>query len=167
MQLRMGSPLFSSLSLDRSAAFDTIDHTILFNRLTSSFSITGSSLNWLKSYLFNGPFSVTSGSSSSCPLFPPHRWSSILVIFTIHLYTSSRHLRSASLNPLSQLRIKITLASRGFRHSGLSLWNSLPHHLRSIDSYTVFKSNLKTRLFSGAANLALTISTRFWFDIII
>jgi len=32
-----------------------------------------------------------------------------------------------------------------------SLWNSIPHHLRSTDSYTVFKSNLKTHLFSGAS----------------
>jgi len=37
MQLTMGSPLF--FSLDLCAAFDTIDDTILLNRLTSSFSI--------------------------------------------------------------------------------------------------------------------------------
>jgi len=47
------------------AAFDSIDHTILLNRLTSSFSIMGSSHNWLKSYFSNRSFSVTSGSSSS------------------------------------------------------------------------------------------------------
>jgi len=69
----------------------------------------------------------------------------------LHLYTPSRQLHSVSLNLLSQPRINITLASRGFRHAGPSLWNSLPHHLRSTDSYTVFKSNLKTQLFSGAS----------------
>jgi len=42
-----------ALSLDHSAAFNTIDHVILPNRLTSSFGITGSSHNWLKSYLSN------------------------------------------------------------------------------------------------------------------
>jgi len=50
------------LSLDLSAAFDTIDHVI---RLTSSFGIMGSFHNWLKSYLSNRSFSVTSGSTSS------------------------------------------------------------------------------------------------------
>jgi len=53
------------LSLDLSAAFDTIDHIILHNRLTSSFGIMGSSHNWLKSYLSNRSFSVTTGSTSS------------------------------------------------------------------------------------------------------
>jgi len=71
------------------------------------------------------------------------------------LYTPSRQLRSASLNLQSQPRINIALASRGFRHAGPSLWNSLPHHFRSTDSYTVFKSNLKPHLFSGANISAL------------
>ena len=69
-------------------------------------------------------------------------------------YTPSRNLRSASLNFLSQPRINITLASRGFRYAGPSLWNSLPPHLKSIDSYSTFKSNLKTLLFSTAANVS-------------
>jgi len=63
--------------------------------------------------------------------------------FLLHPYTPSRQLRSASLNLLSQPRINITLASRGFRHVGPSLWN----YLRSSDAYTVFKSNLKTHRF--------------------
>jgi len=50
MQLIMGLLLFFSLDL---SAFDTIDHTILLNRLTFSFSITGSCHIWLKSHLFN------------------------------------------------------------------------------------------------------------------
>ena len=44
------------LSLDLSASFDTIDHIIHLNRLTSSFGIMGSSHNWLKSYLSNRSF---------------------------------------------------------------------------------------------------------------
>lgn len=37
--------------LDLSAAFDTIDHTILVNRLANWFGITGQVLDWLVSYL--------------------------------------------------------------------------------------------------------------------
>ena len=38
------------VSLDISAAFDTIDHTILLNRLSVGFGVSGSVLTWLKSY---------------------------------------------------------------------------------------------------------------------
>ncbi len=37
--------------IDLSAAFDTLDHDILFNRLESNFGITGVALDWHKSYL--------------------------------------------------------------------------------------------------------------------
>ena len=37
--------------LDLSAAFDVIDHPILFNRLEHTYGISGSALAWLKSYL--------------------------------------------------------------------------------------------------------------------
>jgi len=69
----------------------------------------------------------------------------------LHPDSPSRQLRSASLNLLSLPHINIALVSRGFRLAGPSLWNSLTHHLRSTDSYTVFKCNLKTPIFSGAS----------------
>ena len=37
--------------LDLSAAFDTIDHTILVNRLRNDYGLSGKALDWLESYL--------------------------------------------------------------------------------------------------------------------
>ena len=55
------------LALDLSAAFDTIDHSILLNRLHTSFGLSGPVLDWISSYLSNRTFNVKSSSSkSSC-----------------------------------------------------------------------------------------------------
>ena len=54
------------VSLDLSAAFDTINHFILLNRLEKSFGIHGLALSWFQSYLYPAksvgsyrPFEVT------------------------------------------------------------------------------------------------------------
>ena len=51
--------------LDLAAAFDTIDHSILLERLSSSFGITSNVLSWIKSYWLNRSFSVNIETSRS------------------------------------------------------------------------------------------------------
>ena len=53
--------------LDLSAAFDTIDHSVLLNRLNSCFSIHGTPLAWFKSYLTRRSQAVKVGESVSKP----------------------------------------------------------------------------------------------------
>ena len=53
--------------LDLSAAFDTIDHRILLNRLNETFGFDGVVLKWFKSYLFNRTQSVIIDGSTSSP----------------------------------------------------------------------------------------------------
>uniref|UniRef100_A0A3B5R938 Reverse transcriptase domain-containing protein n=1 Tax=Xiphophorus maculatus TaxID=8083 RepID=A0A3B5R938_XIPMA len=51
--------------LDLSAAFDTVDHDILLNRLESWVGLSGPVLNWFESYIKNRDFFVSIGNFSS------------------------------------------------------------------------------------------------------
>jgi hypothetical protein len=51
--------------LDLSAAFDVLDHGILYQRLEYTFGISGSALAWIKSYLSNRSQQVAIGSALS------------------------------------------------------------------------------------------------------
>jgi exonuclease III len=55
------------VSLDLSAAFDTIDHKILIDRLHKTFGVSGTALSWIISYLSNRTQLVTLGKLSSSP----------------------------------------------------------------------------------------------------
>ena len=39
------------IGLDLSAAFDTVDHSLLIDRLQSEFGVTDTPMDWLRSYL--------------------------------------------------------------------------------------------------------------------
>ena len=53
--------------LDLSAAFDTIDHSILLNRLRKCFGIKDVAFKWLKSYLSDRTQSIKLGNTCSDP----------------------------------------------------------------------------------------------------
>jgi hypothetical protein len=54
------------ISLDISAAFDTVNHATLLRRLRSEFGVRGKALDWVQSYLSKRSFSVRVG-DSTCP----------------------------------------------------------------------------------------------------
>ncbi len=51
--------------LDCSAAFDTVDHNILLRKLSESFGVNGTALQWLTSYLCGRQQSVRYGGCQS------------------------------------------------------------------------------------------------------
>ena len=51
--MSMENQKFTLLVLDLIAAFDTVDHRILLDRLQFYFQISGSALNWIESYVSN------------------------------------------------------------------------------------------------------------------
>jgi len=67
------------------AAFDTIDHSILIERLASWVGISSNALSWIKSYLLNHSFYVNIENSKSS-VFQPQ--GSILGLLLFILYTT-------------------------------------------------------------------------------
>ena len=64
-------------------------------------------------------------------------------------FVNRRRLRSASSSGLIVRRIRLSrCGDRAFSVTGPRVWNSLLHHVTSASSISVFKSRLKTFLFS-------------------
>ena len=61
---------------NNSAAFDTVDHKILLQRLSRRFGINGKALRWFKSYLENRKQVVKVKGATSCS--KDLRWESVL-----------------------------------------------------------------------------------------
>jgi len=55
------------LSLDLSATFDTIDHSILYDRASQDFGIRGTALSWLQSFVTDRMLYVAVGAVQSAP----------------------------------------------------------------------------------------------------
>ncbi len=69
----------------------------------------------------------------------------------LYPYNPTRNLRSGDQRLLSVPRSRLKYrGDRAFAVAGPRLWNSLPAYIRSAQSLTVFKSSLKTYLFSLA-----------------
>ena len=77
--------------LDMSAAFDTIDHSTLLERLHGHFGISGTGFRWFKSYISNRQQRVHIDGSLSCPqdLHFGVPQGSVLGPFLFCLYTTS------------------------------------------------------------------------------
>ena len=71
----------------------------------------------------------------------------------VDAYQPSRTLRSSSQHLLTKpTGIKTKLGQRCFTHAAAATWNSLPAELRVIKDERLFKSKLKTHLFSNYSN---------------
>ena len=119
--------------LDLSAAFDTIDHTILLDRLNVFYGISELAIGWFKSYLSGRTHSVKVGSTLSHLVVLQYGvpQASILSPILFALYTnpiSSIINSHSSINYhffADDIQLYITLSTANFSHSIQKLKNCL------------------------------------------
>jgi hypothetical protein len=104
---------------DISAAFDTVDHAILLDRLSKSFGITDSALLWLSSFLTDRSVSVVFGSTRSPWAHIPYGLpqGSVLAPLLFILYTSDL---AGVLSPLGVLSHQYADDTQAFLHGPAS-----------------------------------------------
>ena len=123
--------------LDLSAAFNTIDHTILLSRLDDWFGVTGRALNWFKSYLTGRcrRIKIVDCLSSKADLKFGVPQGSVLVPLLFTLYTT----------PLSSMI---------FEHD-------IPHHLYTDDSqlYVSFESGNSAAALNGLQSCLASVQS--------
>ena len=68
----------------------------------------------------------------------------------VQIYEPVRSLRSSNKRLLCIDRSRTVIASRSFKHSSATVWNSLPVDIRDCNTVDTFKRNLKTYLFKLA-----------------
>ena len=61
----------------------------------------------------------------------------------IENYKPGRELRSTSRSLLKEPCLKITTGQRSFHIAAVNIWNGLPDHIRSVDSFETFRKHLK------------------------
>ena len=129
--------------LDLSAAFDTVDHTILLRRLNDWFGVTGKALDWFKSYLTGKCRRIKLGDclSSKADLKFGVPEGSVLGPLLFTLYTT----------PLSSMICE----------------HAIPHHLYDDDSqlYISFASGHSAAALNGLQScLALSSHGCWWIN---
>ena len=119
--------------LDLSTAFDTIDHTILLDRLNVYYGISELVLGWFKSYLLGRSHSVKVGSTLSHPAALHYEvpQGSVLGPILLSLYTNPIGLIIHSHSSINyhfyadDTQLYITLSPENFSHSIQKLKNYL------------------------------------------
>ena len=150
--------------IDLSAAFDTIDHTILLDRLNGYYGISELALGWFKSYLSGRTHSVKVDGTLSYPVGLQYGvpQGSVLGSNLFSLYTnpiSSIIHSHSSINYhfyADDTQLYITLSPANFFHSIQKLKNCL----NNIQNF-MFTNKLKTQLKTTVNNSFLTFQSIF------